>query len=95
MHDGGPEPETDLSDFFAFWTGDEADDLGGVCAESRLRCWWEVKLGPGWARETGYFLQELRDFVDDGPTERVQRIWIDRDVESELRPLVARVLGSG
>jgi len=95
MHDGGPEPEEDLSDFFAFWTGDEADDLGGVCAESGLLCWWEAKLGPGWARETGYFLQELRDFVDDGPTERVERIWIDRDVESELRPLVAKVLGSG
>ena len=95
MHDGGPEPEADLSDFFAFWTGNEADDLGGVCAESGLLCWWEAKLGPGWVRETGYFLQELRDFTDDGPTERVERIWIDRDVESELRPLVAKMLGSG
>lgn len=55
MPDGGPEPEADLSDFFAFWTGDEADDLGGVCAESGLLCWWEAKLGPGWVRETGYF----------------------------------------
>jgi hypothetical protein len=25
----------------------------------------------------------------------VERIWIDRDVESELRPLVAKMLGSG
>jgi len=69
MHDGGPEPEEDLSDFFAFWTGDEADDLGGVCEESGL--------------------------IDEGAPERVERIWIDRDVESDLRPLVAKLLGSG
>lgn len=92
-HDGGPEPEAELSDFFAFWTGAEPDDLGGVCADSELLCWWEAKLGPGWVRETGYFLQEFRDFIADGPPERVERIWIDRDVEAELRPLVEERFG--
>lgn len=95
IHDGDPEPEPDLSDYFAFWTGDESDDLGGVCEQSGLLCWWEAKLGPGWVRETGYFLQELHDFVNEGPTQRVERIWIDREVEVELRPLVAKMLGSG
>ena len=93
--DGGPEPEADLADFFAVWTGAEPDDLGGVCADSELLCWWEAKLGPGWVRETGYFLQEFRDFIADGPPERVERIWIDRDVEAELRPLVEKRSGSG
>lgn len=90
MHDGDPEPETDLSDYFAFWTGDESDDMGGVCEQSGLLCWWEAKLGPGWVRETGYFLQEFKDFIVDGPPERVERIWIDREVEADLRPLVER-----
>jgi hypothetical protein len=89
MHDGDPEPEADLDDYYAFWNGDAPEDLGGVCAESGLLCWWEVKLGPGWARETAYFLQEFTDFLEAGPPERVLNIWIDRGVESELRPLVA------
>lgn len=89
MHDGDPAPESDLNDYFAFWTGDSPDALGGVCAEAGLLCWWEATLGPGWVRETGYFLQELRDFLDAGAPERVERIWIDRNVEAELRPLVA------
>ena len=89
MHDGDPEPTLDLTDYYAFWIGDQPDELGGVCAESDLLCWWEVKLGPGWARETGYFLQEFNDFLRDGPPERVLRVWIDRNVEVELRPLVA------
>ncbi|HPX38179.1 MAG TPA: hypothetical protein PLH92_14435 [Mycobacterium sp.] len=93
MHDGDPEPESDLRDYFAFWTGPEADDVGGVCEESGLLCWWEAKLGPGWVRETGYFLQELHDFVNEGPTERVERIWTDREVDAELRPLVTKRLG--
>ena len=88
IHDGDPEPEADLDGYYAFWTGDYPEDLGGVCSESGLLCWWEVKLGPGWARETAYFLQEFSDFVQDGPPERVLNIWIDRDVEAELRPLV-------
>lgn len=81
--------EPDLDDYFAFWTGEQADELGGVCAESGLLCWWEAKLGPGWARQAAYFLQEYTDFLADGPPERVERIWIDRDVDAELRPLVA------
>ena len=60
-----------------------------MCEEGGLLCWWEVKLGAGWLRETGYFLQEFQDFIKDGAPERVVRIWIDRDVEAELRPLVA------
>ena len=44
MHDGDPEPELNLDDYYAFWTGDESDELGGVCADSGLLCWWEVKL---------------------------------------------------
>lgn len=93
MHDGSPEPTQNLTDYYAFWTGDQPDELGGVCAESDLLCWWEVKLGPGWARESGYFLQEFTDFLRDGPPERVLRIWIDRNVEVELRPLVAARAG--
>lgn len=89
MRDGDPEPTQDLSDYYAFWSGDQPDELGGVCAEGDLLCWWEAKLGPGWARETGYFLQGLTDFLRDGAPERVLRIWIDRNVEVELRPLVA------
>ena len=92
MHDGDPLPEPELDDYFAFWTGDDPDDLGGVCEYGGLLCWWEAKLGPGWVRETGYFLQELHAFAAEGPPERVQRIWIDRDVEAELRPLVTDVL---
>lgn len=92
MHDGDPEPEADLCDIFAFWTGDEDADLGGVCAEDGLLCWWEAQLGPGWVRETGYFLQEFRDFIDDGAPQRVERIWVDHDVEAELRPLVVKML---
>lgn len=88
MHDGDPEPEPDLNDYYAFWAGDAPEDLGGVCSESGLLCWWEVKLGPGWARETAYFLQEYSDFLLDGPPERVVKIWIDRDVDTELRSLV-------
>lgn len=93
MHDGYPEPEPNLADFYAFWTGDDPDDLGGVCAESGLLCWWEAKVGPGWARETSYFLQEFSDFLRDGPPERVLHMWIDRDVEADLRPLVAARAG--
>lgn len=89
MHDGDPEPEPSLDDYYAFWTGGEADELGGVCAESGLLCWWEARLGPGWVRETGYFLQEFTDFLREGPPERVLHVWIDRAVEDELRPLVA------
>lgn len=88
MHDGDPEPEPDLSDYYAFWTGDEPDEVGGVSAESGMLCWWEARLGPGWAQESAYFLQEFTDFLRDGPPERVLRIWIDRSVEDELRPLV-------
>lgn len=93
MHDGDPEPEPNLDDYYAFWTGDfwigdEPEDLGGVCSESGLLCWWEVKLGPSWARETAYFLQDYSDFLLEGPPERVLNIWIDRDVEAELRSLV-------
>lgn len=90
MHDGDPEPEPepDLNDYHAFWTGDEPDELGGVCAEGGLLCWWEARLGPGWVQESAYFLQEFTDFLADGPPERVLRIWIDRTVEGELRPLV-------
>ncbi|MGV1087962.1 MAG: hypothetical protein ACOYBX_08245 [Mycobacterium sp.] len=94
MHDGGLPKEVDLTDFFAFWTGEGPDELGGVCEDSGLLCWWEAKLGPGWACETGYFLQELQDFVDDGPPGRVERIWIDGDVQAELRPLVIKRLGN-
>lgn len=90
MHDGDPSPELELTDYFAFWTGEESDDLGGVCEESGLLCWWEAKLGPGLVRETGYFLQEFRDFLAVGAPERVERIWIDRRVEAELRPFVAQ-----
>lgn len=92
MHDGDPEPEPDLTDYFAFWTGDEPEDIGGVCEQSDLLCWWEAKLGPGWAREDAYFLQEFADFLREGPPERVQRIWIDRSVDAELRPLITRLL---
>lgn len=88
VHDGDPEPVPDLYDYYAFWTGDEPDELGGVCADSGLLCWWEARLFPGRAQESAYFLQEFTDFLQDGPPERVLRIWIDRGVESDLRPLV-------
>ncbi len=93
MHDGDPEPEPDLSDYYAFWAGDEPDEVGGVCAESGLLCWWEARLSPGMAQESAYFLQEFTDFLQDGPPERVLRIWVDRAVEDELRPLVAARAG--
>ncbi len=93
MHDGDPVPEPGLCDYFAFWTGQQPDDLGGVCEESGLLCWWEAKLRPGQVRETGYFLQEFGDFLTDGAPERVQRIWINRRVAAELRPLVAQRAG--
>lgn len=91
-HDGDPEPEPSLGDYFAFWTGAEPDDIGGVFEQSGLLCWWEAKLGSGWVRETGYFLQELRAFSAEGSPQRVERIWIDTEVEAELRPLVMNVL---
>lgn len=90
MHDGGLMPEPGLADYFAFWTGEQPDDLGGVCEESGLLCWWEAKLGPGRVRETGYFLQDFQDFLAEGAPGRVERIWIDRGVEAELRPFVAQ-----
>ena len=33
--------------------------------------------------------KKFQDFIKDGAPERVERIWIDREVEAELRPLVA------
>ncbi len=93
MHDGDREPEPELLEYFAFWTGAEPEELGGVCEEGGLLCWWEARLGPGWAQQTGYCLQELRDFRSEGAPDRVDRIWIDHDVEAELKPLVVKKLG--
>lgn len=95
MHDGDPLPEPHLRDYFAFWSGDQPGSLGGVCEQSGLLCWWEVTVGPGWARDDGYFLQECSDFLSGGAPERVNRIWIDTAVEAELRPLVAQQVGDG
>ena len=93
IHDGDPTPEPALRDYFAFWTGAEPGELGGVCEESGLLCWWEARLGPGWVRRTGYFLQELQDFISGGGPDRVERTWIDHSVEAELGPLVVKELG--
>lgn len=95
MHDGAPEPVPDLRDFYAFWTGDTPNDLGGVCEEAGHLCWWEAQLQPGRAHVGAYDLQALGDFLRDGPPERVTRIWVDRSVDAELRLLVTQRVGRG